>query len=283
VTASAAAPVAATSRLRLALANPLFRVGAVLVGLWVVCAVAAPLLTPWDPQDVDPLNRLAPPSATHWFGTDRLGRDLFSRVISGAREVLLVAPVASLLGTVAGTALALLGGYRGGLIDEALNRVADAMLSVPLLLLGLLTLTAVGPSRLAVIAVIAAIFSPLVMRTIRSGVIAEREKDYVQLALLRGERDVYIAVREILPNVLHLVVVEFNVRTGYAVFTSATLSFLGLGLQPPSSEWGVIVFEHYSFLTAGIWWPVVFPALAISSLIIGFNFLAEAIGNLSQE
>jgi peptide/nickel transport system permease protein len=283
VTASAAAPVAATSRLRLALANPLFRVGAVLVGLWVVCAVAAPLLTPWDPQDVDPLNRLAPPSATHWFGTDRLGRDLFSRVISGAREVLLVAPVASLLGTVAGTALALLGGYRGGLIDEALNRVADAMLSVPLLLLSLLTLTAVGPSRLAVIAVIAAIFSPLVMRTIRSGVIAEREKDYVQLALLRGERDVYIAVREILPNVLHLVVVEFTVRTGYAVFTSATLSFLGLGLQPPSSEWGVIVFEHYSFLTAGIWWPVVFPALAISSLIIGFNFLAEAIGNLSQE
>uniref|UniRef100_A0A831TEE1 ABC transporter permease n=1 Tax=Thermorudis peleae TaxID=1382356 RepID=A0A831TEE1_9BACT len=283
MTASAAVQSTATGRLRTALAHPLFRIGALLVGLWIVCAVAAPLLTPWDPLDVDPLNRLSPPSRAHWFGTDRLGRDLFSRVISGAREVLLVAPVASLLGTAAGTLLALLAGYRGGFIDEALNRVADAALAIPLLLLGLLTLTAVGPSRLAVIFVIAAIFSPLVMRTIRSGVIAEREKDYVQLALLRGESDLYIAVREILPNVFHLVVVEFTVRTGYAVFTSATLSFLGLGLQPPSSEWGVIVFEHYSFLTAGIWWPVVFPALAISSLIIGFNFLAEAIGHLSQE
>lgn len=239
--------------------------------------MAFPLLAPYDPYAVDPLHRLNPPSASHWLGTDRLGRDVLSRILGGAREVFLIAPIASFLGTLAGTLLALIGGYWGGLVDEALNRIADALLAIPLILIGLLILTAVGPSRIAVILVIAAIFTPLVMRTIRSAVLSEREKDYVQLALLRGESPWYICVREILPNVFHLVIIEFTTRTGYAIFTSATLSFLGLGLQPPSSEWGVIIFEHYSFLSAGIWWPVVFPAFAISSLIIGFTFLAEGL------
>ncbi|MCS7255186.1 MAG: ABC transporter permease, partial [Thermomicrobium sp.] len=162
-------------------ARPLFWIGVALLAFWLVCALAGPAISPFDPLAVDPLARLSPPSSRHWLGTDRLGRDVFSRLIAGAGEVMVIAPAASLLGTVGGTLLGLAGGYRRGWLDEALNRVADAVLSIPVLLLGLLAVTAIGPSRLAIVLIIATIFTPLVMRTIRSAVLSEREREYVQL------------------------------------------------------------------------------------------------------
>lgn len=260
----------------------LFWAGSLMLAFWIVVAIGGQHITPYDPQAVDPVNRLTAPSRIHWFGTDRLGRDLFSRVLSGAREVLLVAPIAAFLGTAFGTLLGLAAGYFGGLFDEFLNRCADALLSIPVLLLGLLALTALGPSRAVIVAVVATIFTPLVMRTIRSAVLSERGKEYIQLALLRTESDLSILIRELFPNVAGLAVTELLLRSGYAVFLTATLSFLGLGLQPPSSEWGVIIYEHYGFLPNGIWWPVLFPVAAVASLILAFQFVAQGLSGAQR-
>jgi peptide/nickel transport system permease protein len=181
-------------RLRLVLRSRTFVAGAVILAFWVFCALFGPLIVPDDPYADDILNKLQPPSAEHWFGTDRLGRDVFSRVIVGARDILIVAPLATLLGTVLGTALGLVTGYFRGLTDEAIMRVVDAFLAIPVVVIGLLALTAVGPSRLTVILVIGVVFTPIIARTVRAAVLSERELEYVEAARLRNERAPYIPV-----------------------------------------------------------------------------------------
>jgi peptide/nickel transport system permease protein len=264
-------------RLRLALGSRTFVAGALLVGFWLFCAVFGPLVVPQDPYADDILGKLQAPSAEHWFGTDRLGRDVFSRVIVGARDILLVAPLATLLGTVLGTAIGLVTGYFRGVVDEAVMRVVDAFLALPVVVVGLLALTALGPSRLTVVLVIGIVFAPLVARTVRAAVLAERELEYVEAAHLRAEHAPYVMTGEILPNVLGPVLVEFTVRLGYAVFAIATLSFLGVGIQPPAPDWGLQIFEHYGLLNGGAWWPTLFPALAIATLVVGVNLIADGL------
>jgi peptide/nickel transport system permease protein len=263
-------------RLRLLLRSPTFIVGAVIVGTWIVCAIGNTHLTPYDPFATDPLNRLRAPSARHVFGTDQLGRDVLSRVIAGARGILIVAPLATLLGTVAGTALGLLTGYFRGFVDEVLMRLVDAFLAIPVVIVGMLGLVALGPSTAGVILVIGTVFTPIIARTVRAAVLVEREQEYVQAARLRRERAPYVMFVELLPNVLAPVLVEFTVRLGYAIFATATLSFLGFGIQPPAPDWGLSIFEHYGFISGGYWWPVLFPALAIASLVVGVNLISDA-------
>jgi peptide/nickel transport system permease protein len=270
-------------RLRLVLRSKTFVAGAVVVAFWILCALLGPTLVPDDPYADDILDKLQPPSSEHWFGTDRLGRDVFSRVIVGARDILVVAPLAALLGTVLGTALGLVTGYFRGLTDEAIMRVVDAFLAIPVVIIGLLALTVVGSSRLTVILVIGIVFTPIIARTVRAAVLSERELAYVEAARLRNERAPYILGGEILPNVLGPVLVEFTVRVGYAIFAIATLSFLGVGIQPPAPDWGVQIYENYGFLGAGDWWPTFFPALAIATLVVGVNLVADGLSKAFEQ
>jgi peptide/nickel transport system permease protein len=262
-------------RFGLVLRSPTFIVGAVIVGTWVVCAIGNTHLTPYDPLATDLLDKLRPPSGRHLFGTDQLGRDVLSRVIAGARGILIVAPLATVLGTVAGTALGLVTGYFRGFVDEVLMRLVDAFLALPVVIVGMLGLVALGPSTVTVIIVIGIVFTPIIARTVRAAVLAEREQEYVEAAKLRRERAPYVMFVELLPNVLAPVLVEFTVRLGYAIFATATLSFLGFGIQPPAPDWGLTIFEHYGFISGGFWWPVLFPALAIASLVVGVNLISD--------
>lgn len=264
-------------RLALLARSPTFLAGAGIIVFWIVCAVAGPAFVPYDPLAPDMLNALAPPSAAHWFGTDQLGRDVFSRVLVGSRDILLVAPFATLLAAVCGAALGLVAGYYGGVVDEVLGRLFEAFLAMPLVIVALLALVALGPSNLTVILVIGLSFTPLIARTVRAAVLSERQLDYVLTAKLRLERGPHIMLFEILPNVLGPILVEVTVRLGYAVFAIATLSFLGFGIQPPSPDWGLSIASNYALIGGGLWWTVLFDALAIASLVVGVNLLADGL------
>jgi len=254
-----------------------FDVGAVIVLFWIGCALFGPSLVPYDPFADDLLNSLLPPSSQHWFGTDQLGRDVFSRVIVGARDILTIAPVATLLSTFLGTALGLTMGYFGGLVDEALSRVVDAILALPTVIVALLALTALGTSATTVLVVIAFSFAPVIARTVRAAVLTEVGRDYVAAAELRRENTLYILFVEILPNVLPPILVETTVRLGYAIFTVATLSFIGFGIQPPSPDWGLSISANYGMIGGGFWWTVLFDSMAIASLVVGINLVADGI------
>jgi peptide/nickel transport system permease protein len=271
------ARVARRERLRLILRSKTFLVGSVVLLFWIFCALFGEAVAPKDPFVSDPLNRLASPDGDFWFGTDRLGRDVFSRVLAGARDILTVAPLATLLGTALGTALGLVTGYFRGLVDDLIMRVMDALLAIPLVILALLALVALGPSNATVIVVIGIVFTPLVARTVRAAVLSEAQLEYVEAARLRNEHAPYIMFAEILPNVLGPIIVEFTVRLGYAVFAIMALSFLGFGIQPPAPDWGLQIFENYGFISANIWWPVLFPALAIASLVVAVNLIADGV------
>ncbi len=259
------------------LRSPLFLIGSAVLLFWIVCAIFGPQLAPHDAfaQDLEAINK--PPSSAHWFGTDSLGRDMFSRVIVGSRDIMIIAPLATLLGTVAGTALGLLMGYFRGFVDDSLGRFVEAFLALPLVVTALLVTNALGHSNAIIIVAIGIVFTPLIARTVRAAVIQERELDYVAAAKLRGENALYIMFVEILPNVLAPVMVEFTVRLGYAIFTVATLSFLGLGIQPPNPDWGLEIAQNYGQVVAGFWWEVLFDALAIASLVIAVNLISDSI------
>jgi peptide/nickel transport system permease protein len=262
---------------RLLLRRPTFIVGTAILLFWVVCAVFGHMIAPQDPLAQQLLATNKAPSGAHWFGTDQLGRDVFSRVIVGARSILIISFFATLLGTVAGTALGLTMGYLGGVVDIVGGRLVEAVLALPLVVVAFLFVVAVGPSPLTIIIVIGLVFTPLIARTVRSAVLVERQQDYLASARLLGENRAYIMFVEVLPNVLPVVLVEFTVRLGYAIFAIASLSFLGFGVQPPTPDWGADIFANYGVLPAGYWWMTLFPALAIASLVIAINLVTDSI------
>ena len=262
---------------RLLLRRPTFIVGAAILLFWVVCAVFGHLIAPQDPLAQQLLATNKAPSGAHWFGTDQLGRDVFSRVIVGARSILIISFFATLLGTVAGTALGLIMGYLGSWVDALAGRLVEAVLALPLLVVAFLFVVPLGPSPLTIIIVIGLVFTPLIARTVRSAVLVERQQDYLASARLLGENRAYIMFVEVLPNVLPVVLVEFTVRLGYAIFAIASLSFLGFGVQPPTPDWGADIYANYGVLPAGYWWMTLFPALAIASLVIAINLVTDSI------
>lgn len=265
-----------------------FVIGMLLLSFWLVCAVLAMFdvpYTPYDPFDDFDLTQgaPAPPSASHLFGTDRLGRDVFSRVLYGARDVFIVAPPAAVIGIALGTILGLIMGFYRGLVDDVISRIVEAFLSLPVIMVALLTLVVLGSSSIVVIGVVGILFTPIVARTVRSAVLAEGQLDYVTAARLRGESGPFIMLREIFPNILGPIIVELTVRFGYAIFTVATLSFLGVGIQPPSPDWGLSVSQEYSNMISGVWWPTVFPALAIATTVVAVNLIADALQSALAE
>jgi len=252
-----------------------FLVGAGIVGFWILDALLWPVLVPYDPQ-ATLFQPSVEPNGTTWFGTDDLGRDVFSRVLAGATPVLTVAPAATLLGVTGGVIVGLTAGYLRGRVDDVLMRLVDAFLAFPLIILAVLVLATFGPSTLNVILVIGIVFTPLVARTVRSVVLVEREREYVAAARMRGERAPYIMFGEILPNVSGPILVETTIRFGYAIFTSATLSFLGLGIQQPSPDWGLTIALSRGSMAVQPW-TVLFPALALATLVVGVNLLADGL------
>jgi peptide/nickel transport system permease protein len=263
---------------RLLLRSPSFVIGAMILLFWIVCAIFGNAIAPHDPLAQNLLAINKPPSAAHWFGTDELGRDVLSRTIVGARTILIITPVATLLGTVLGTALGLAMGYFGGLLDTLVSRLVEAVLALPTVIIIFLFIVALGSSIATMIIVIGFIFTPLIARTVRSSVQVERQLDYLSSARLLGERPVRIMFVEILPNVIPTVVVEFTVRLGYAIFAVATLAFLGFaGVQASTPSWGSDINSSYGLLGAGYWWTTLFPALAIASLVIAINLVADSI------
>ena len=264
------------------LRRPAFIIGNIVIIGWIICAVLGQRITPYDPLNDFSLGH-QPPSAEHLMGTDRIGRDVLSRVMVGSRDVLIVAPLAALFGVVAGTLLGLIMGYYRGLVDDILSRLVEAFLALPVILIALLTLVVLGSSPLVVVFVVGILFTPIVARTVRSAVLTERNLDYVTAAKLRGETGFFILSREIFPNVLGPTVVELTVRFGYAIFTVATLSFLGVGIQPPSADWGLTVSQEYTNMISGIWWPTLFPALAIASTVVAVNLIADSLQSVLNE
>lgn len=257
--------------------RPSFLIGTAITLFWIGCAIFGASVVPYDPFETDVMNTLMPPSAAHWFGTDDLGRDIFSRVIVGARDILTVAPLATLLSTILGTALGLAMGYFGGLFDEVMSRLVDAVLALPTVVVALLALTALGASTTTVLFVIGFTYVPIIGRTVRAAVLSERGLDYVSAAELRRESPLYTMFVEILPNVMPAILVEATVRLGYAIFTVATLSFIGFGIQPPSPDWGLSIASSYGLIGGGYWWTVLFDGLAIATLVIGVNLVADSV------
>ncbi|NNE11993.1 MAG: ABC transporter permease [Ilumatobacter sp.] len=285
VTADEAGPKAATKQQirkeqrRVLFTSPGFVIGVVIVGFWVISAIFPSLLTNFGPKDfVDSAPARTGPGDGGWFGTDQIGRDVYSRVIYGARPILIVAPLATGIAIFVGTLLGLVMGYYRGWVDEILSRIIEAILSIPVILMAILVVFTFGQSRPVVIGTIAVLFVPAITRTIRSAAIAESQLDYVTSAKMRGESGLFIVSREILPNVTGLIVVELTVRLGYAVFTYATLAFLGIvGTNVTDADWGIDVSQTYTNIISDVWWPTIFPALAIASLVIGVNLIADSI------
>jgi peptide/nickel transport system permease protein len=259
------------------LRSPVFVVGAFVLLVWIVCAIFGSAIAPHSAYSQNLLGINKAPSGAHPFGTDQLGRDMLSRVIVGARDILVIAPLATLLGTVLGTAVGLVMGYYRGIVDDVLGRVVEAFLALPLIVTGVLAVAALGRSNAGLIVVIGIVFTPLIARTVRAAVLQERELDYIAAARLRGEGPLYIMFVEILPNVFSPIVVEFTVRLAYAIFTVLTLTFLGFGVQPPSPDWGLDISANYGVVTAGYWWEVLFDALAIASLVVAVTLVSESI------
>lgn len=263
-------------RRRLLLKRPGFIIGALILLFWIVCAIGGDKITPNDPLNEFDTSNLSPRGG-HLLGTDQLGRDVLSRVMAGARDVLIVAPIAATLSVALGVTLGLLMGYFRGWVDEVISRIIEVLLSIPVVLMGLLIVTTLGASRLVVILTVAVLFTPIVTRTVRAAVLSEAQLDYVTSARLRGEGSSFVMGREILPNLLPTILVEYTVRIGYAVFTVATLSFLGAGIQPPSPDWGLAISDTYQLIQSGQWWVPIFPALAIASVVIATNLLADSV------
>lgn len=252
-------------------------IGVTILIFWIGCSLFGSWLVPYDPMADDILTGLSPPDSLHWFGTDQLGRDVFSRIIVGSRDILMVAPVATALGVGLGTVIGMLIGYFGGVLDLVAGRLLDAFMSLPFVVLVTMAIVALGPANSTVIVVIGLAYTPLVAKTVRAATKEQRSRDYVQAARLSGQSGFGIVFFEILPNIREAVLIEFTLRLGFAFFSVATLSFLGLGIQPPSADWGLSIADSYGFLTSGYWWIVTFNSIAIVSLVASVNLIAPAL------
>lgn len=267
---------------RALLRSKTFVVGAVILLWWIVDAIGWRLLVAHDPQQLASTAALSPPSNVHWLGTDNLGRDVLSRVLAGASSVLTIAPAATALALAGGTAVGLLAGFYRGWLDQIITRILDVFLALPAIVVSILLLAVLGSSKVTVIVIIGLLFVPNVARTVRAIVLTERTQDYVAAARLRGQRDAEVMVMEILPNITGPLLVETTVRFGYAVFAVATLSFLGLGLQQPSPDWGLSIALGRTYLQVAPW-VVLAPAAALATLIVAINLVVDGLRQVIHE
>ena len=262
-----------------ALRNPLSVAGLIIIGTLIGLAIVAPLVAPYDPTKTDVVNRLAPPSAAHWFGTDALGRDILSRVIYGSRVSLRIALLAAVIATAIGVPLGIVSGYFRGRTDDLLMRLTDMFLAFPSLILAMAIAAALRPTLENVIIAISLAAWPAYARLARSVTLALREETFVEAARASGATSGRILRRHVLPGVLSPVVIQVSLSMGGIILTAAGLGFIGLGAQPPTPEWGVMIAEGRNFITQQ-WWVSTFPGIAIALVVLGFNLLGDGIRDI---
>ncbi|TNM63663.1 ABC transporter permease [Aliirhizobium smilacinae] len=265
-----------TDFLKRLLKTPQGAIGIFLVVLVLLVVLFGPLLAPYDPEKLSPLARYKGPSLMYWLGTDQYGRDIFSRLLIGARATVVMAVLATIAGTLIGALIGTASAFLGGRADELIMRTIDAVMSIPSLLFALLVVNLLGSSTVNALVAVAIAFAPGMARITRSVALSVRKQDYVNAAIARGESSGYIIRREMLPNVIAPIIVEMTIRVSFAVMLFATLSFLGLGAQPPAAEWGLMVSEarRYMHLSAGI---LIWPSVAIAIVAVGFNLLGDGL------
>ena len=266
----------ARNALRLLLHHRLAMFGAVLVAIEVGLAVLAPWIAPHEPNRMDYEAVLSGPTAEHPFGTDELGRDLFSRTLYGARLSLEVGLVAVLIAVAVGVPLGLVSGYFGGVFDEAVMRVVDAVMALPALVLALTIAAVLGPGVWNATVAIAVVAAPTYTRLVRGQVLSVKENDYVLAVQSIGAPTWVILMRHILPNAFSPVIVQASLGVGFAIILEASLSFIGLGAQPPTPSWGSMVQVGFQYLEIAPWFVLV-PATAIFLAVLGFNMLGDGL------
>ena len=267
--------------LKLLYSRPASAIGTTIVLLFLLIALIGPFIAPYGANEQIYTEARQPPSTSHLFGTDRLGRDVFSRVILGARDIFALAGLGTLLAVITGTVFGLTSGYLGGYFDEGLMRFFDTLLAIPALLLALLLLGTVGPSRNSILIVIVIVYTPIIARVVRSVVLTVRPMGFVEASRTQGESLPWILYRVILPSVTPALTVETALRFSYAIFLVASLGFLGIGVQPPNPDWGLMVSEARHDVTQTPW-ALYFPAAAIAILVIGVNLMADGLKRLFQ-
>ena len=250
--------------------------GLIIVLVVLVAAALAPVIAPYEPTKMHVRDRLEGPSRAHLLGTDESGRDLFSRILYGARISAVAAAASTALALAAGVPIGLVAGYRGGRTDDVLMRILDGFLAIPPILLALTLLATLGPSLVNVILAVGALGVPLTARITRASVLVEREKDYTLAATAIGATDPYIMWRILLPNSLTPLIVTASLLAANAILLEAALSFLGLGVQPPEASWGVLLQLGYGYMSHSVWY-VTFPGLCIVLLVWSLNVLGDAL------
>ena len=256
--------------------NPLSLLGILFIVILVFTGVLAPVLAPYDPIEISPDRRLAPPSSANWLGTDEVGRDILSRVIHGARISLQIGVTIVFFAAVIGLVIGLVSGYFGGVLDQTLMRFTDMFMSFPTLILAIAMTAALGPSLFNAVLAMIIVWWPIYARLIRGEVLAVKEKEYIRAIKALGARPLKIIFFHVLPNTIDVVVIRASIDFGNAVMFCAALSFIGLGAQPPQPEWGAMVTTGRDYLRDA-WWLVTFPGLAIFLTVMGFNLFGDSL------
>jgi peptide/nickel transport system permease protein len=256
--------------------SPLNLLGVVLITLFLFLVVFGSVLAPHDPIQPNVALKLQPPSSTYWFGTDELGRDVFSRVLSGAKYSLGIAFIILSIAVVVGTLVGLIAGYVGGLVDELLMRLTDLFLAFPALVLAMAIAATLGRNLQNTVIALTVVYWPWYARLVRGQVLWLKEREFIEAARAIGASPWRIVGRHILPNTLAVIIVQLTLDVGYAVLATSGLSFLGLGAQPPTPEWGTMIAGARTFFRDA-WWYMTFPGLALTLTVLGFNLLGDGL------
>ncbi|QRY44852.1 ABC transporter permease [Mycolicibacterium boenickei] len=261
---------------RLLLSNPVTAISAAVLLAVLIVAVSASWIAPYGINDIDVPSALRGPGTAHWFGTDELGRDVFSRVLVAIAASLRVAVVSVALAAVIGVLVGVLAGYRGGWIDTVVMRVVDVMFAFPVLLLALAIVAVLGPGITTTMLAIAIVYIPIFARVARASALGVRVEPFVAVSRSMGTGDGYILIRHILPNIAGPLIVQLSLSLAFAILAEAALSFLGLGIQPPQPSLGRMIFDAQGFVTLA-WWMAVFPGAAIFVMVLAFNLFGDGL------
>ncbi|MGC9372036.1 MAG: ABC transporter permease [Thermovirgaceae bacterium] len=256
--------------------NRMAMVGLSVLVILVICAIFAPLIAPHDPLKMDVLHRLEPPSAVHWLGTDNFGRDIFSRIVYGSRISLYVGFIAVGIGAVFGGLIGGISGYFGGKLDNFIMRIMDVLLAIPQIILALAIVSVFGTNLTNVMIAVGVSILPRYARVVRASALSVREQEYVEAARALGAGDLSIIVETLIPNCMAPIIVQSTLGVAKAILSAATLSFLGMGIQPPTPEWGSMLSAGRQFLRNA---PhiTIFPGLAIVIVVISLNMLGDGL------
>jgi len=260
--------------------NPVTLIAFAMFGVLVFIGVFGPAIAPYDPMQSDAAAALQPPSFAHWFGTDNLGRDVFSRAIVAARLDLMISVAAVALSFVFGSLLGAVAGYWGGIIDGVLNRIFDTIMAFPLFVLAMGIVAALGNTVENIVYATAVINIPFYARLVRAEVNIRRTSGFAQAAKLAGNSDLRVLAFHIYPNALPPMMVQVSLNLGWAILNAAGLSFIGLGVRPPTAEWGIMVAEGANFIVSGEWWLALFPGAMLMFAVFTFNLLGDGLRDI---